>query len=354
MQGNERQIDLIARGLIARGHTVHIAARPHSPAWDLFTAAGAHMSAVRPRGTADIISAFRFARWLRRLRPDAILFTSWRRLWIAGLAARAARVPNTVMRFGGRHDIPTGWRGAHYRQALLRFVDRIYANSTVVREHLLHELPGLEPARVHVIWNALEAGNAQPAAIRAELGMGAVPLVAAVGGLVPLKGFDVLIEALARSGSDAHLVICGEGSEREALRALAVSLDMTERVHLPGRRDDVPAVLAAADAFVLSSRTEGFSVALLEAMRAGLPIVATDVGGVRDALDPQGDRGLAGWIVSPDDVEGLGGTLRDVLASLDSPETRARAAEARRRVREDYTSDRMIDAIERILRGSGG
>jgi glycosyltransferase involved in cell wall biosynthesis len=254
------------------------------------------------------------------------------------------------MRFGGSHDIPVGWRGAHYRQALLRFVDRIYANSTAVRDHLLRTLPGLSSERVHIVWNAIPVGSAEPARIRAEIGLAhGIPLIAAVGGLAKRKGFDVLIRSLAASDTDAHLVICGEGSERGALGELAGALGIAGRVHMPGQRDDVPGVLAAADVFVLSSRMEGFSVALLEAMRAALPIIATDVGGVRDALcDGQGNA-RAGWIVPPDDVPSLAGALRDLLASLDSPATRTRTAEARRRATDDYTVERMVDGVEQVL-----
>ncbi|MGH7464412.1 MAG: glycosyltransferase [Longimicrobiales bacterium] len=352
VQGNERQIELIARGLIGRGHDVHISARPHSPAWALLSATGAHMSAARPRGAGDIVSALRFAWWLRRVRPDALLFTSWRRLWIAGLVARMARVPNVVMRFGGRHGIPQGWRGAHYRQALLRFVDRIYANSAGVREHLVATLPDLDPQRVHLVWNAVPGHEAAPAPLREQLGITAqAPIIAAVGGLARRKGFDTLLHALSQIDSAAHVVIAGEGAERAALCDLARSPQIAGRVHLIGQRDDVPGVLAAADVFVLSSRAEGFSVALLEAMRAGLPIIATDVGGVRDALCDDRGRERAGWVVPPDDPSGLAAALQHVLRSLAADETRARTAEARRRAREDFTIERMIDGVERVLLG---
>ena len=350
VQGNERQIELIARGLIARGHTVYISARPQSPAWDFFAATGAAMTDARPRGVADVPSALRFRRWLRHIRPDALLFTSWRRLWIGALVARSAGVPNTVMRFGGTHDIPHGLRGAHYRSALLDLVDRIYVNSTFVRDHLLNALPALGASRVHIIWNGIPAATPEPAPIRAQL---AVPpdasLVAAVGGLSRVKGFDVLIRALAAADVNSHLVICGEGGERDRLSALARVEGVADRVHLAGQRADVSGILGAADAFVLSSRREGFSVALLEAMRAGLPIIATDVGGARDALSDEAGNERAGWIVPPDDVAALAATLRDVLGSLDAAATRARAAEAERRVRYDYTVERMVHGVERVL-----
>lgn len=351
VQGNERQIAALAGGLVERGHEVHISARPDSPAWHHFAATGALMSDARVRGTGDLLSASRFALWLRRVAPHAVLFTSWRRLWIAAAAARAAGVPNRVMRFGGRHYVPPGWRGAHYRHALVRLVHRVYANSALVRDHLIDTVPGLRPDRVHLVPNGIEPSQPPPAPLRARLGLPAdAPIVTGVGGLVHLKGFDLLIRACAPL-ERAQLVICGGGIEEERLRDLARALGADARVHLLGPCDDVPAILAAADVFVLSSRTEGFSVALLEAMRAGLPIIATDVGGVRDALCDEDGTARAGWVVPAGDAAALNAALADVLRHPGSDAVRARASEARRRVVERYTVDRMVDGVERVLFG---
>src|SRR5690606_16041613 len=134
-----------------------------------------------------------------------------------------------------------------------------------------------------------------------------------------------------------------------ALEKLAGEHGIDHRVHLAGQRSDVPSILAESDLFVLTSRMEGFSVALLEAMRAALPIIATDVGGVRDALcDEQGTE-RAGWVVPPVDETALAATLGEVLNSLTSPQTQTRRAEAHRRAVEDYTVHRMLDGVENVL-----
>ena len=157
------------------------------------------------------------------------------------------------------------------------------------------------------------------------------PYVVAVGRLVPQKGFDLLIDAFA--GLDGryaswHLVVAGEGPDREALEAQVAALGLGGRVHLIGRVHDVTSVLTGASLFVLSSRYEGFPVALLEAMGVGLPCVATRC--------PSGPEeiirtGIDGVLVEPESST----TLRDAIASLiDAPEQRAALGPEARRTAE--------------------
>jgi len=350
VQGNERQLALLAQGLIARGVEVHVSAVPQTATWNLLQDSGAIMTAVRPRGSLDLVSAWRFMRWLRRIQPSAVLLTSWRRMPLAARAARLAGVPRIVLRLGMVHRP----RGTRYRRALRWRIDGIIVNSTTVRDHVLATFPGAASERVHLVHNAAESIEVtHPASIRSDLGLApGVPLIAAVGGLSRRKGFDILLDAFATLGGDAHLLICGAGDEEQALRAQASDLGIRERVHLIGQRSDVPAVLAACDVFVLSSRAEGFSVAMLEAMRARLPIIASDVGGVRDALGERETHSAAGWIVPVDNAQALAATMQDVLASLHSVETKGRATEAGRRAMEQFSVDAMVDGVLRVLTGA--
>jgi glycosyltransferase involved in cell wall biosynthesis len=349
VQGNERQLELIARGLLERGHELYVSAEPGTDTASLLAATGAHMSAARPRGMADVVSALRFGRWLAEVRPEAVLLSSWRRMWIAARTARAAGVPRIVQRVGMTHQIPRGWRGAHYRHALRSLVDLIYANSEDVRSSLLSQLPDLDASRVRVQPNALAPMHVTARGVRAELGIpDGARLIAAVGGLSRRKGFDLLIRAVATLPPSTHLVICGQGAERQALESLAAEMGAASRVCFAGQRNDVPAILAESDVFAMCSRAEGLSVAMLEAMRAGLPVIATAVAGAEEALGARGGQ-AAGWIVPPEDSAALASALREVLATLDAKETRRRTGEAQRRVAEHYSTERLIDGVEHML-----
>jgi glycosyltransferase involved in cell wall biosynthesis len=166
-------------------------------------------------------------------------------------------------------------------------------------------------------------------------------LLVAVGNLYAVKDHATLLRALARL-DDAHLAIAGRGEEEEPLRALARDLDLADRLHLLGLRDDVDRLLAAADVFVQPSRSEGLPLALLEAMAAGLPVVATRVGGLPEAVVP----GECGELVPAADPEALAVVLRSLLADP------KRAAElggaARRRVCNRFSVDAMVDAYRAL------
>ena len=348
VRGNERQLLLIVNGLVARGHEVHISGRAHNEVGRAFTAVGARVSGVRPRGDLDPFSAFHFALWLRRLRPQALLLTSWKRLVVAASAARLARVPRVVLRLGGMHGLGRPLRATMTRAALRRLVHAVYVNSGDVANHLAALVPGLESARIVCIHNGISLPAMPPAPLREQLGLPAGALIVlGAGGLERRKGFDLAIDALADPAlADAHLVVAGSGPLRQQLQAQAARLGIAERVHLLGQRADVAALLRAADAFVLPSRREGMPVALMEAMAAGLPVVAARVGGVSELLGVQ-PREAAGWSVPVNDSAALAAALVQVFA--DSEQARARGEAAARRVRADFTMDGMVSGVERLL-----
>lgn len=354
IRGGERQAVLIAAGLVRRGHEVVASCRAEGAVRAALEAAGARTTGVRPRGDVDIFNALRFSWWLRQERPDAILLTSWKRVPVAGWAARRGGVPRIAMRMGGIHRLAGGGRSSIQRLAFTHWYDMIIANSDTVRRHVLRGLPSFPPSAVPVIHNAVEQRSAAPAPIRAEL---AIPrdavLLVAVGGLEPLKGNDLLAAALARLDAVAHVVVAGEGTAAQtaAVDAAVRAAGVRNRFHLLGLRRDVPEVLAASDIFVHASRTDSLPNALLEAMAAGLPIVATEVGGVREALAPREGRGAAGWIVPRDDHEALGLSLAKVIEGVRTGDrgVRQRAAEARWRSENWFGVEPMIDAYEAVL-----
>ena len=134
-----------------------------------------------------------------------------------------------------------------------------------------------------------------------------------VGNLRPIKDHTTLVQAFARLADrfpDTHLLLVGKGTEEERLRNLAAELGVGPRVVFPGARMDVPRVLAAMDLFVLSSHSEGMSNAIIEAMAAGLPVVASDVGGNAECVKD----GETGFIVPPRSPEMMAARLSELLA----------------------------------------
>ncbi|MFP4624381.1 MAG: glycosyltransferase, partial [Gemmatimonadota bacterium] len=353
VRGNERQAILLARGLVARGHEVLASCRRRGPVRDGLEAAGARTTGVRPRGDADLASALLFAAWLRRHRVRALLVTSWKRAFVAGLAARWAGVPRVVLRLGGLRGSETGPGSRLRRLSLGRWYHGIVVNSPEVGDWLVREM-GVPPRKVRVVANGVEPVAAPPAPLRAALGIPADDaLVVAVGGLERNKGADLLPGILARQGAGVHLAVAGRGSDarRAELERDAGSLGVAGRLHLLGHRDDVPAVLAAADAFVLPSRMDSMPNAMLEAMSAGLPVVMADVGGVRWALGPRDGRPAAGWIAPVDDPPALAEAVAEVVSDLRAGGTRSRerGAEAAWRAEHWFGVERMVREYQETL-----
>lgn len=243
--------------------------------------------------------------------PNTVIFS-----FMAKLRSLVERV---VVSF---HAVGTDARGAvvrPYLRPLLRRMDAHIAVAEIQKRHLV-EVEGLREESVRVIYNGVDTAVFRPAAgserssTRRSLGVSEDAIVLmAVGSLKPIKGGDVLLRAAApviRKDPRVRLVLVGEGPDRAALVSLAAELGVSDRVTLLGLRDDVDALLRAADALVLASRTEAFPTVVLEAMATGLPVVATRVGGVPEMVEP--DR--SGLLVPAEDAGALGGAIERVVA----------------------------------------
>jgi glycosyltransferase involved in cell wall biosynthesis len=254
------------------------------------------------------------------------------------LAARLAGVPKVLATYhtDSAYDVLDGRLTAGYRaleRATNRLLDRAIAVSGVTRSDRVR-IAGIPGSRVVTIHNGIDpdrfARLPARAAARAELGLPADRvLIGGVGQLARYKGYDVLIRAFAGVAGrcpQADLVIAGTGPLREELEALADRLGARGRIHFLGFQPDVLRVLAALDIYVLASICEALPYALLEAMAAGLPVLATAVGGVPEVIEP----GVSGLLVAPGRVD----AMADALGRLaDSAPARARlGAAARERV----------------------
>jgi glycosyltransferase involved in cell wall biosynthesis len=349
MGGQERVALDLAREQIARGHRVlaiSLAAAPDGPIAEAFAAAGAIVSRVPKGPGVDPSVAWRLRSVLRDAGVDVVHTHNPLPLAYGAVAGRLARAAVVHTKHGAN---PDGGRrlllrqlGGHLAHA---YVAVSSATAAVARRN--RECP---PSRLHTVPNGVDLAafahdDEARAAVRAELGIPAEAWVfGTVGRLRVEKNFPALVRAAAPLlGPQARLVIVGDGVEMPKIRAAAAAAGVTEWTVLAGARSDVPRLLSAFDAFVMSSDTEGLPLGLVEAMAAGLPVVATDVGGIGEVLE----GGRAGALVPAGDEP----ALREAMAALarDPSAARERGRAARERSA-SYALGTMVDAYLTIYR----
>ncbi|HEX8276387.1 MAG TPA: glycosyltransferase [Longimicrobiaceae bacterium] len=343
--GGEIGTALLLAGLQARGHRVKMLCRDAEMA-ERVARYGIPTGVARVGGDAMLPDALRFAAALRRERPDALVLTTFKKVFLAGMGARLAGVPRVVQRIVLSTDVP---RGARYRLALRRFVDVIALNAAVMRPAFLAADPELDPTRVRTLYDGVRVPprTAAPGAVRRALGLPeGARTVGAVARLAKQKRFERLLGAVALLPPDVHCVLAGEGPEHAALEALAAELGIADRVHFLGFRRDVGDVLDAIDVHVVCSDKEGMANAMLEAMAAGVPVVSTPVSGAEEALEPLPDGRRPGLLVAPGPAE-IAEALRGMLE--DPARLAEMSAAARERVEERFSYEGFLDRWERLL-----
>lgn len=235
-------------------------------------------------------------RFLRQEQVDIVHAHQFTPYFYATLARIPFRTPPVLFTEHGRFhpDYPRPKRMLYNKIATSRR-DRVVAVGEAVRQALINN-EGFPPNRVEVIYNGInlvpfhDASNQSTNRIRAEFSIpDSTFLVAHVARLDPIKDHVTAIRAvsnLVESGIDAKLLIVGDGPERSTIEQARAELS-TENIILAGMRRDIPEILAAADALVLTSLSEGIPLTVIEAMAAGLPVVSTDVGGLREVVLPE-------------------------------------------------------------------
>jgi glycosyltransferase involved in cell wall biosynthesis len=306
--GQERVALDLAKLQRAAGHrvlAVSLAELPDGPMASLFQAADVRTKSVARWGPSfDPTLAVRVAEHLWRdgvqvvhtHNPQALVYGS-----PAAALARAACVHT-------KHGLnPDPSRRMWLRRAASKIVDAYVAvTPTLARVALSNQ--ECEPTQLHVIPNGIDTQRfsfnlATRRRVRDELG---IPqdawVVGTVGRLAPEKNQALLIDAIAPMlDCHRHLVIVGDGPEKEALAERAKATWRPELVHFTGARTDVESLLAAFDVFALTSNSEGLPLVLLEAMAMGLPVLTTAVGGVPDLVE----HGTTGFMVASGDCTAL-------------------------------------------------
>ncbi|MFJ2298201.1 glycosyltransferase family 4 protein [Oerskovia paurometabola] len=362
--GVETHVQHVARVLAARGETVEVWAvdqGEHLGTRVLDGVTVRYLPTPQPsRGARGVLSfavrwpvaAWRWSRAYRSLRPDVLHVQCFGPNGVYATAlGRVTRTPLVVSShgetFADDHDaLGTSWWMRTWFGAALARADAVTGCSTIVTEDLAERF-GYEGAVVVPNGVELGAGAADPVAAADAT----EPVLLAVGRVEHVKGFDLLLEAFAASplAERARLTIVGDGSELAELRRRARTLGVEDRVSFPGMLgpDAVAEALAAATVVVVPSRKEAASIVVLEAWRAGRPVVGTVLGGPRTLLTD----GVHGLLVDPRDAA----ALADAIGSLlDAPAVAAALGAAGRREVERYTweavVDRYDDVYERVLR----
>jgi sugar transferase (PEP-CTERM/EpsH1 system associated) len=308
--------------------------------------------ALGKRPGQDLGAFVRLVALLRRLRPAIVHCRNWA-AFDAVPAARLAGVRRVVHGEHGRDISDPEGRSAKRKWIRRRFAPLVSHFVAVSRdlERWLREDVRVPAAKVSTIRNGVDVSRFAPAGrVEARAAMGLAPdapVICTVGRLDPVKDQAGLVRAFAGllpAHPEAVLVIAGDGPGRDALTRVIAELGVADRVRLLGECRDVPSVLAAADVFALPSIAEGMSNTLLEAMAAGLPVVATRVGGNPELVED----GVTGQLVPIRDPV----ALREALAAyLDDPHLRAMHGKAsRQRAVECFSLERMCQDYVALYR----
>ncbi|HJQ10496.1 MAG TPA: glycosyltransferase family 4 protein [Gemmatimonadaceae bacterium] len=344
--GLERVVEMLASGQDASA--VHVAAvlTPDEAIGHPFVERLNHMSvAVTPLvvGRRNYLREYlALGALLTRFRPTVVHTHGYRADVMGAAVARVHGVPvvSTVHGFTG-----SGKHTRFYERVqcfALRSADAVIAVSRPLVNRLVSA--GVSRTRIHCVPN----GFTPPPSIltrsdaRQMLGIQTGAVVAAwVGRLSPEKGADVMLHAIAKCDRVWRASIIGDGPERDRLRELAASLGISDRVTWHGSVSKAGSLLAAFDAFVLSSRTEGTPIALLEAMHAGVPIVATRVGGVPDVIGT-----AQGLLVPSEDPGSIAGALEEIRRQP-AAATR-RTVSAKENLVTSFSTPAWLAAVEKV------
>jgi len=239
--------------------------------------------------------------------------------------------------------------GKHHRayRLMAGLPHAVFAVSNLVRQHGI-EVDGIDASRVQTIYNGLDLADWMAAGSGARLS--GECLITTAGNIRHVKGHDVFVRAAAlvvQQFPDATFSIAGEVLEPayyEELQALVQKLGLSGRFRFAGGVSDLRGHLSRADVFVLPSRSEGFSNAIVEAMAAGLPVVATDVGGNAEAVSD----GVTGFIVPSEDPEALAAAILSL--TVDPERAKAMGAAGRELAALQFTTEAMMSRTTQAYR----
>ncbi|HEX8616322.1 MAG TPA: glycosyltransferase [Thermoanaerobaculia bacterium] len=325
---------------------------------------GVPLFEVGARNLRDRAAFRRLEDFVKREQIDVVhAHLTYSAIWSA-LLTRSTGIPS----YASLHVAPAATRefkktllfriATDLRDRVLRFVLNRWSNGVIAVSDALRQtyLEGgaLRPEKVQVVHNGIELGRFQrdPAETRARLERefdipAGAPILVTVSVLRPAKGIEVLLETVQRVPG-AYFLIVGGGPNEEVFRQLAVKHGAGARVRWAGFRTDVDALLAGCDLFVHPSLADAFPTVLLEAMAAGLPVIASRVGGIPEIVTP----GVTGTLVPPGDAGALATAIAALLA--DRGAMARMSAAARERSQREFSAEawlaRLGELYEKVTR----
>lgn len=345
MYGGALQVLLLVRGLQRRGLVNLLAVPRGSEVEAEARARGLPVRGISMAGEADLLLPVRVRELVRAFRPDLVHLHSRRGADTLGaVGARWSGVPVVLTRRVDNPERP--WlAGAKYR-----LFDRVITISEAIRTILLSQ--GVPPERLRCVHSALDPGPYLEPCRREEVleELGVVPgdrLVGMAAQFIPRKGHDVLLEAvpsILQRHPRARFLLFGRGPLLDRIAGQVRSGGLESAVRLPGFRRDLPRILPCLDMLAHPATMEGLGVVLLQASASGIPVVASAVGGIPEAVVHE-DTGL---LVPPGDPRALSGAVSHLLAHPEM--AREMGARGRLRVLDRFSVDRMVEGNLNVYR----
>lgn len=303
---------------------------------------------VRP--SQDIKAVWQLSRILRKERPDLVHLHGLKTALVGVPACKLAGFRKVIFTAHNSLPKPTSTLikrgGGIVQRKLLSAIPTIISVSDSLRDELLDYVP---EHRVRTIHNGIDLANFSGhsrAEARAE--QGAHPgelLIGTVTRLIPAKGVATLIEAASLISNvipKVRFVVAGDGPDRNRIVAYRDKLQLEDKVKFLGWREDVPYLMSGWDLFVLPSYSEGFNTSLLEAMAARLPLIATDLPSIREAIIP----GKSGLVVQPKDAPALAAAILNL--AKDMPKARAMGEFNQGRVQRLFGVEQMVECTKAL------
>ena len=350
--GAETQLVNLATSLKKRGWDVRVVSMLSPQAFtEELKEAGIPLSTLNMhRGVADPRAVFGLVKMLREWRPDIVHSHMVHANLLARIARIFYRIPVLICT---AHNIDEGgrWREVAYR--LTDFLADLTTNVSQAAVERYIRVGAVPKGKIIFVPNGIDISRFKPdrdtgRRLRNELGIDNYFVWLAVGRFDVQKDYPNLLHALykvAEKFNDALLLIAGDGPLRPDMEELTRKLGLDKQVRFLGICRNIPELMNAADAFVLSSRWEGFGLVLVEAMACQLPVVATDSGGPREILN----GGTLGFLVPPGDSEALATAMGKMMA-LPKAERRAMGKAGRAHIQANYSLERVVDQWEELYR----